>query len=151
MDSGSSSLAIPAFVISIVGGSVAIAALAWNVLAWKWSGARVRVKLHGHQTDGIPREREFTAYIYNIGRHQVEVLYATLIWDGKRDLALAPLMYAGDSPSGAMLAPGAHLDWSTTIMDTSPIWKVSWYRVEVDLANGKVVKSKKMKVGPDAR
>lgn len=39
-------LALPAFVISIIAALTALASLTWHVVEWTWSGPDVRLRTH---------------------------------------------------------------------------------------------------------
>ena len=137
-------LTLPAFVLSIVAACAAVASLTWNIIGWRLSGPRVRVRTHlileGKRLD-------FAAYVWNKGRAPVDIVHAEAHHDASRnDLMVPMLVLAGsDTETGLpyRLEPGSSVVLETTFWREGTFYGRRWYRSVITLANGDIVKSRR--------
>lgn len=130
-------LALPAFVIAIVGAVTALGALVWNILAWALSGPRVRVVCHvspALDEDGI----DVAAYIWNKGRAAIDIVNAELHCDGWESFNAVPLLGRDEPGLPHRLEPGSAVVMSTVLLPPGRYYGAAWYEVEVTLANGDI-------------
>lgn len=137
-------LALPAFVIAIVAACTAVASLAWNVIGWRLSGPRVRVRTH-LAFEG--KRLRLAAYVWNKGRAPVDIVDAVAHHDGWRNSRLVPMLCVAepevDPGLPYRLEPGSSVVLQTEIWPEGPYYGRRWYRSVVTLANGAVVKSRR--------
>lgn len=131
--------ALPAFIISIVAGTVALLSLAWSITAWAWSGPRVKVRTSTHATE---EEQTVWAYIWNKGRAPIEIHGVEVHRSDDTPGALIPLMGMRDPGLPYTLTGGAAVVMEETFLRQGNFYGARWYEVRVTLANGKVKRSK---------
>jgi hypothetical protein len=134
-------LALPALVISIVAGCIALASLTWNVLSWALSGPRVRVRMHVLALDD--GTFDVAAYIWNKGRAPVDVVVAEVHRDGWEEFPTVPLLGVDEPGLPFRLEPGSSVVFQTKLRPEGSYYGAAWYQVQVTLANGDVRTSKR--------
>lgn len=137
-------LALPAFVIAIVAGCAAVASLTWNIVAWAWSGPRVRVRTHVSWEDDA---QTVAAYIWNKGRAAVDVVAAEVHRDGWQDQPSIPLLGVDEPGLPFRLEPGSSVVFETKFWPEGAYFGAAWYQAQVTLANGDTRKSTRERAG----
>ena len=134
--------ALPAFIISIVAGAVALLSLAWSVTAWAWSGPRVKVRANTHATE---EDQRVWAYIWNKGRAPIEIHHVEVHRSDDAPGGLIPLMGIEDPGLPYTLTGGAAVVMEETFLPQGTFYGARWYEIRVTLANGKVKRSRTRK------